>query len=64
MPQVDVSVENHGTIFLFVPHSQAAKEWIESHISEPSYFGMGLVVETRYATELAEGMIGDGLILE
>jgi hypothetical protein len=61
----DVSVRNEGSIFLFQPHTEAAKDWIAEHIPEDAqYFGTALVVEHRYAGDIAEGMKGDGLTLE
>jgi len=61
----DVIVENHGTIFLFEPTSQAAKEWIAENVSDDAqYFAGKLAVEHRYASDLADGMRRDGLTLE
>jgi hypothetical protein len=59
--QADVEVMNEGTIFLFTPLTQEAKDWIESHVEDPMYYGNSLVVEHRYALDLAEGMVNDGL---
>jgi hypothetical protein len=61
----DISVSNHGTIFLFQPLTEAAKEWINLHVpSDATYFAGSLCVEHRYAYDLAEGMANDGLTLE
>jgi hypothetical protein len=58
----DVRVENHGTLFLFYPLTPAAEEWIAEHVSDDAQFwGPALVVEHRYARDLAAGMTGDGL---
>ena len=62
---IDVSVQNEGTIFLFVPHTDVARDWIAEHVAEEApYFGDALVVEHRYARDLADGMQADGLTLE
>lgn len=63
---VDVEVANHGSIFLFTPLTESGREWIDLHVekTESQWFGGGLVVEHRYAENLAEGMIGDGLVVE
>jgi hypothetical protein len=60
--KADVTVENHGTIFLFRPWTDAAREWIEEHVDgEALWFGGALAVEHRYAYDLAHGMLNDGL---
>lgn len=62
---VDVKVENHGSIFLFQPLSEAAREWIGEHVPEDAtWFGGALVVEHRYASDLAQGMVDDDLEVE
>lgn len=62
----DVIVHNGGTLFQFEPQTQAAKDWIEQNVQTESWqwFGGSLVVEHRYAAQLAEGMIADGLVVE
>ena len=61
---VDVSVENHGSIFLFRPLTEAAEQWIQDNVSdEAQYFGTALAVEHRYARDLAQGMLEAGLRL-
>jgi len=61
--RIDVTVENHGTIFLFNAHTVRAKTWIAENVfdAEP-YFGQ-LAVEHRYARDLADGMQAAGLRL-
>ena len=60
--QVDAEVENHGTIFLVRPLTEAARDWLAENVSnESQWFGAALVVEHRYAADLVDGMIGDGL---
>jgi hypothetical protein len=64
-PKVDITVENHGSIFLFQPLTAAAREWIEENVvSETQWFGTALAVEHRYAWSLAQGMVADGLKLQ
>lgn len=60
--QHDVTVENHGSIFLFDLHSEAAQDWWAEHVPEPGMRYCGKeVVEHRYAEDIAEGMQADGL---
>lgn len=61
----DVRVANHGTLFLFTPLTDAASAWIAEHIPEDAqWLGRSLVVEHRYAMDVAKGMTGDGLVLQ
>lgn len=64
-PQVDVVVENHGSIFLFRPLTPAAEEWIEEKVSKSGFHPHWpiLAVEHRYAYELASHMRADRLVL-
>ncbi len=58
----DVCIENHGSLFVFRPMTPAARAWIEENVSEESmWWAGGLVVESRYARDLAAGMLADGL---
>jgi hypothetical protein len=60
----DVTVTNEGNIFIFNPHSHAAKDWIAENVQENAqYYGNGLVVEHRFAGDIIEGMEADGLSL-
>jgi hypothetical protein len=58
----DVVVENHGSIFLFQPLTASAEAWISVHVSDDAMrYAGALVVEPRYAHDLAAGMLADGL---
>jgi hypothetical protein len=58
----DVSVENHGSIFLFQPLTALAVAWIAEHVADDAMrYAGALVVEPRYARDLAAGMLADGL---
>jgi len=58
----DVTVENHGTVFLFNLLTDAARAWVEENVPDDAqYFGGALAVEPRYARDLAQGMIDDGM---
>lgn len=61
----DVTVENHGSVFLFRLHSDEAREWVDTYVDpDAMYFGDALAVEHGFAGQLADGMIGDGLEVE
>lgn len=61
----DIITHNHGSIMLFQPLTEAATEWIDTHIgTDAQYFGTALVVEPRYAEDIVMGMEADGLVIE
>jgi len=61
--KVDVLVENHGTIFLFKPQTEAAKQWFAENVQTEGWqwLGKGLGVDHRFAENLVAGMIEAGL---
>lgn len=60
----DIFVRCEGSLFLFEPLTNAAKQWIDENVQTDSqWFGNALVVEWRYAAELAAAMRADGLVL-
>jgi hypothetical protein len=62
---VDVTVENHGTLFLFSPITQAAKDWVEKNVQLENYMRLGnsFACEHRFAQALADGMRDSGLLV-
>jgi hypothetical protein len=59
---VDVVISPEGSTVLFHLRSSAAEWWVEEHVeSAAQWFGGALVVEHRYAGDLASGMAADGL---
>ncbi len=61
IPEPDVLVSNHGTIFLFHPKNPDAGRWMREHTGpESQWFGDALVVEHRYAGGFAEALANDG----
>lgn len=57
----DYTIENHGTIFLVRPQSDAARQHLLDHTPEEAqWFGDALVVEHRYAFDLATQLQTDG----
>lgn len=57
----DIFVNNHGSILIFVPASEAGADWIEEHIGYAMSWAGGRVVEPRYAQSIIDGAINDGL---
>lgn len=59
--EMDFTVQNHGSIFLLEPHTEAARLWVDEHIGpEATTWGAAVVVEHRYIHELVEGILADG----
>jgi hypothetical protein len=65
-PQADFRITYHGTITTITPLSDACREWLEDNVAiEPwQRFGNRIAVEPRYVQQLAEAMIGEGLLME
>jgi len=66
-PPPDISVENHGSIVLVIPQTDAAREWIEANVSRDDGFHPSwptLVVEPRYVADIVNGVVDAGLRVE
>lgn len=64
-PTPDIEVVNEGTLFRFVPLTAHGSEWIyETAPEEALFFGPALVVEHRYAYDVALAATADGLVLQ
>ena len=62
---IDVTVQDHGSLFLLQPHTAAAKAWIEENVQEDArWWGNALVIEHRYIDNVVNGAIKDGLTVE
>jgi hypothetical protein len=60
--ETDVAISGSGTIYLFHLLTEAARDWVDGHVSEDrQVFGTALAVEHRYVADLAQGMRADGL---
>lgn len=58
----DFLIQNHGTIFLLCPVSDAAVEWVGEHLPpDATRFGTAVVIEHRYVADIVAGIKGDGL---
>jgi hypothetical protein len=57
----DFILENHGSIWLVHPQSDAAREHLAENVSdEAQWFGKALVVEPRYVEGLVNGLRDNG----
>ena len=61
MQEPDVRIQNHGSIFLFDPQNAGAEGHLRENVSQEAlWFGGALVVEPRYARELAAALRAEG----
>lgn len=65
-PTTDVTVTNHGSIFLFELVTPAAQAWGEEYLpGDCQTWGKhGVVVDHRYARDIASGMLSAGLVVK
>lgn len=60
----DFVLNDQGSIVLLLPNSDAAREWLDDNIGEDAqYFGRSLVVEHRFADDIIDGIMAEGLIV-
>lgn len=60
--QTDFEVQNHGSIYLLEPCTEAADDWVADHIPDDAMtWGKGIVAEPRYIHDIVEGILEDGL---
>lgn len=62
---IDFYVRIEGGIVLFTPVTGEALDWVDEHLPDDCMtFGDAYVVEHRYAYDIMQGIINDGLTLE
>ncbi len=58
----DVELSLHGSIDLLTPLTPEAQAWMKDNIPDDAqWFGGALAVEPRFAPDIVQGMIDDGL---
>jgi len=63
--QTDFAMSDQGSIFLFTPLTPAAETWWAENVGDGAMtFGTAFVVEHRYARDIADGIVADGLTVE
>jgi hypothetical protein len=61
MSKTDFKIENHGSIFLFDPQNTQAESHLRENVNEEAlWFAGALVVEPRYASDLAGALQAEG----
>jgi hypothetical protein len=61
----DVLIENEGTIVMFQPVTDAARDWFSVNVQTEGWqwFGTRLAVDHRMAGSLIEGLLSEGFNL-
>lgn len=58
----DVEVDNHGSLFMITPRSDAASKWIVANVGKKAQqWGKAFACEPRYVNDLVDGMREYGL---
>lgn len=61
----DLRVENHGSLYLLFPETEAGERWTEENLQEGApMFGGATVIGHRYILDIVQGAINDGLTVE
>lgn len=59
---IDLEFQNHGSIFVVVPFTEAGKDWLDENVGGDALtWGRGVVVEPRYVEDILVGAVDEGL---
>jgi hypothetical protein len=62
--KADFVVENHGSLFLLEPRTEAGQLWCDEHLHEDrQVFGGAIVVEPRYIRDIVVALQADGYVV-
>jgi len=60
----DFFVQDEGSIFLLIPQTAAAQQWVEENLPDGTLtFGNGYAIEHRFICDIIDGIQGDGYTL-
>ena len=63
-PDADFAAENHGSVWLLRPLSDAGREWCDEHLPEDSLmWGDAYAVDQHCITAIVMGMLDDSLLM-
>jgi len=63
--QPDFEVQNHGSIYLLRPLTEAARDWCNDNLPDDApTFGHAYAIEHRYIRDIVEGALADGLSVD
>lgn len=62
--EADVLVRDDFSMVLFFAHTETGESWLDEHLPDDCpRMGKGFAVESRYASDIIMGMVGDELNL-
>ncbi len=60
--KVDFQVVNHGTLYLLIPNTPRAKEWVRDNLPQDhTKYDAASVIEHRYIGDIIDGIQADDL---
>ncbi len=60
--KVDFQVINHGTLYLLIPNTPRAKQWVTDNLSrDHTKYNDASVIEHRYIGDIIDGIQADDL---
>lgn len=64
-PQVDIALENYGSLFLIRALSEAGMRWLEENVGgeDTQYWAGAIVCEPRFVADIAIGAQAFGLVV-
>ena len=62
----DFLLAHHGSICILNAITQDAQQWVDDHLpNDAMHWGQrGTVIEPRYAGDIVQGIINDGLVVQ
>jgi hypothetical protein len=64
MSRADFRFDNHGSVCLLTPLTDAAEAWVSDNLPESAMtFGSAVVIEPRYVGPILEGIDAEGLVI-
>jgi hypothetical protein len=62
---MDILIHNRGSMFGFQPTSDVGRTWIDENLQTEGWQWLGrtLYVDHRYADDILDGMVNDGLTI-
>ena len=62
--EFDFTLQNHGSLCILTPLSEAGRDWAENSLPEDAMrWCGGIVIEPRYVGDIVDGILGDGLTI-
>lgn len=64
MSDIDFRFDNHGSICVLTPVSEACRQWVDDNVGddETQHWGKGIVIEPRYAGPILEALDAEGFV--